>query len=61
MIIMNQNQVRLCIAKKGCCPIVERVSENEFTISDDYNGKVRISKEEMALLKDAIDHFDKTI
>lgn len=60
MIIMNQDQVRLC--KKGsCCPIVSREDDGQFTITDDYNGKVRITKEELSMLKDAIEHFDDKI
>lgn len=60
MIILNQNQVRLCrnTQKGGCCPIVEKINEKEFTISDDFNGKVKISKDEMQMLKDAIEHFE---
>ena len=60
MVILNQNTIRLCRAG-SCCPIVERVNENEFTISDDYNGKVRLSKDEVQMLKDAIEHLDKNV
>ena len=58
MLILNQNTVRLC-RKGSCCPLVERVSEDEFTISDDYAGKVRLTKDELTMLKDSIDHFEK--
>lgn len=60
MVILNQNSVRLCRAG-SCCPIVEKVNENEFTISDDYNGKVRLTKDEVQMLKDALDHLDKNV
>jgi len=60
MVILNQNSVKLCRAG-SCCPIVEKVNENEFTISDDYNGKVRLSKDEVQMLKDAIEHLEKNI
>ena len=60
MIIENQNTVRLC-RKGSCCPIVERVNSDEFTISDDFNGKVKITKDELSMLRDAIDHFEKKI
>ena len=60
MVILNQNSVRLCRAG-SCCPIVEKVSENEFTISDDYKGKVRLTKDEVQMLKDALDHLDKNV
>jgi len=60
MQFLNQNTVKLC-CRKGSCPIVERVSEEEFTISDDYNGKVRITKEQMGILKSTIEHFEKNV
>lgn len=60
MVILNQNSVRLCRAG-SCCPIVEKVNENEFTISDDYNGKVRLTKDEVQMLKDALEHLDKSV
>jgi hypothetical protein len=60
MVILNQNSVRLCRAG-SCCPIVEKVNENEFTISDDYDGKVRLTKDEAQMLKEAFEHLDKKI
>jgi len=60
MVILNQNSVRLCRAG-SCCPIVEKVNENEFTISDDYKGKVRLTKDEVQMLKEAFEHLDKKI
>jgi hypothetical protein len=45
----------------SCCPIVEKVNENEFTISDDYTGKVRLTKDEVQMLKEAFEHLDKKI
>lgn len=60
MVILNQNSVRLC-RTGSCCPIVEKVNENEFTISDDYSGKVRLTKDEVQMLKDALEHLDKNV
>ena len=37
---------------KSCCPILTEVDDNKFTITDDYNGKVILTKEELHLLKD---------
>jgi hypothetical protein len=62
MQFLNQNTIKLCSGRKGsCCPIVEKTSEEEFTISDDYNGKVRITKEQMGILKTTIEHFEKNV
>jgi hypothetical protein len=58
MIILNNNTVRLC--RQGtCCPLVERVSPDEFTITDDFNGKVKMTRDEMSMLKESIEHFEK--
>jgi hypothetical protein len=57
MVILNNNSVRLC--RQGCCPVVEKVSEDEFSITDDYQGKVKITKEQLSILKEAIKHFEK--
>jgi hypothetical protein len=36
---------------KSCCPILTEIEDNKFTITDDYNGKVLLTKEELTLLK----------
>lgn len=38
-------------SNKTCCPILEQVDDSKFTISDDYEGVVSITKEELKLLK----------
>jgi hypothetical protein len=58
MVIVDKNTVRLCRAG-SCCPVVEKNDENSFTISDDYNGKVKMTKDELRMLKEAIEHFEK--
>lgn len=58
MVIINNNSVRLCRAG-SCCPIVEKVSDNEYSITDDFEGKVKITKDQLSILKEAIDHFEK--
>lgn len=58
MLILNPNQIKLC-CRQGSCPIVERISDEEFTIVDDFNGKVKITKDQLTMLKNAIEHFEK--
>ena len=58
--IIDNNKIILCGGKGRCCPIVENTGEN-FTISDDYNGKVTLTPEELKMLGDAIAHFQITI
>lgn len=54
MEIVNMNTVKLCRAG-SCCPIVERKSDDEYVITDDFEGNVKITKDQMRMLKDAID------
>jgi hypothetical protein len=58
MQFLSQTQIKLC-CRNGSCPIVERHSDNDFTIVDDFNGKVQITKEQLSILKNAIEHFEK--
>ena len=58
MVIINKDTVKLCRAG-SCCPVVERENDNTFIIKDDYNGVVKITKDELSMLRDAIDHFEK--
>lgn len=46
MEFLNQNTIKLC-RQGSCCPIVEKVGENEFTVKDDYEGSVKLTGEEI--------------
>lgn len=41
---------KMC-ANKSCCPVLTEIEDNKFTITDDYDGKVLLTKEELDLLK----------
>lgn len=36
---------------KSCCPVITEVENDTFVITDDYNGKVILTKDELNLLK----------
>jgi hypothetical protein len=38
-------------SNQSCCPVLEQVDDNKFTISDDYEGEVVLTKAELKLLK----------
>lgn len=38
-------------SNRTCCPVLIETDDNNFTITDDYNGKVILTKEELILLK----------
>jgi hypothetical protein len=41
----------MCGRAGSCCPVLTEVEDNKFTITDDYQGKVVLTKEELSLLK----------
>ena len=57
MKVLSENKIVLCKAG-SCCPTVLKDETGEqFTITDDFGGKVSLTKDELAMLKDAITHF----
>lgn len=45
---------KLCGRGNTCCPEVEQTSESNFTITDDFGGKVSLTREEFFMLQDVI-------
>lgn len=50
----NKLKYKMC-ANKSCCPVLEEVENDKFIITDDYKGKVTLTKEELKLLKTFLD------
>jgi hypothetical protein len=43
---------KMC-ANKTCCPVIQESEDSgNYQITDDYGGKVKLTKEELKLLKD---------
>lgn len=59
MVIESQNSVRLC-RQGSCCPTIEKQDEN-FVIKDDFNGEVKLTKEEFIMLREAVQHFEPDV
>jgi hypothetical protein len=51
-----QNSITLCPCNSNGCPVLSK-EENHFILTDDYGGKVKLEKEELELLKAAIDEL----
>jgi hypothetical protein len=41
----------MCGRPGSCCPVITETEDNKFTITDDYDGKVTLTKDELSLLK----------
>lgn len=47
--------ITLC-RQGSCCPTLTK-TESEYILKDDYNGSVRLTEDQLTLLKDSIDYF----
>jgi len=49
---LSDTSVKLCNSN-GCCPIIEIGYDDKFTIKDDFNNVVILSKEEILAVSEA--------
>jgi hypothetical protein len=47
-------KVTLCGRTNTCCPVLSEQADNTFTLTDDYNGKVILTRDELMLLRDEL-------
>lgn len=47
----NKIKYTMCGRSGSCCPVLTEIEDNKFTITDDYEGKVVLTKDELSLLK----------
>ncbi len=51
---MNK-KITLCNPEIGCrCPIIEFIDNNDIIITDDYNGRVKLTKEQAKMFSNVI-------
>lgn len=57
----SQEKIKFTMcSNRTCCPVLSENDDDNFTITDDYNGKVTLTKEELLILKDFLKKtFDK--
>ncbi len=50
----NQKKIKytMCGRSGSCCPVLTEIENDSFTITDDFNGTVKLKREELLLLKD---------
>jgi hypothetical protein len=49
---LTENSVKLC-NQNGCCPVIELGADDKFTILDDFNNVVVLSKEQILAVSEA--------
>lgn len=57
---LSQNEVQLC-GRGKCCPIITKIDEDNYEVADDYGNKIKVKKEELDLVADAVKALDKPI
>lgn len=50
----------LCGRNGNCCPVVTQTNEQEFIITDDFGGSVKLTTEQVKLLQHVIDYVQTT-
>ena len=45
--------VSLCGRKGRCCPSLNKTGENEYTITDDFGGSVKLTNDQLSTILDA--------
>jgi hypothetical protein len=50
---LDKNKVKVCCGKKGC-PVVEKIDEDTYKVTDDDGNSIMVKKEELSLMGDAV-------
>ena len=54
---VSDNSVRICCGKQGC-PVVEKVDDDHYKVTDDDGNTILVKKEELKLMGDAVNTID---
>jgi len=57
--VINNNEVKLCCNGQGC-PVVKKLSEDSYEVTDDDGNKIIVKKAELKLMADAATTLDGT-
>ena len=55
------NSVLLCCGK-GRCPAIKKIKHKEasYSLTDDYGGEVKLTKEQLMVIQEAIEELDNS-
>ena len=60
MKMLNDNTVKLCCNTKKGCPELTKVDEDFYIIKDDDGNTIKIHKDELKLVGDAVKLIDES-
>lgn len=56
--IRQETETKIALCRQGsCCLTLEKRGEDEFWMTDDYGGSVKLDKNDLSLFADAAKHF----
>ena len=58
---LAQDQIQLCGRPNKCCPIIRKIDEENYEVTDDYGNKILVKKHELEMVSDAVKELDKPI
>ena len=50
---LSENEVQLC-GRGKCCPIITKLEDGNYEVLDDYGNKIKVKKEELEMVSDAV-------
>jgi len=53
----NQWKFTLCRGNGSCCPVITE-TESGYVIADDFGGSVKLTTDQMSLLRSVVDRAD---
>lgn len=56
---LSENEIQLCKRPGGCCPIITKLEDGTYEVLDDYGNKIKVQKEELEMVSDAVKALDK--
>jgi len=58
---LSQNEIQLCGRNGKCCPIITKLEDGNYSVLDDYGNTIKVNKEELEMVSDAVKELDKQI
>ncbi len=57
---IDGSSVLLCCGKNRCPALSKNKDDKTFSLTDDFGGKVKLTKEQLQSIQEALNHFDKS-
>ncbi|MGA1048950.1 MAG: hypothetical protein ACO3UU_13155 [Minisyncoccia bacterium] len=56
---LSEDKIQLCGRANKCCPIITKLDDDNYEVLDDYGNKIKVKKEELEMVSDAVKELDK--